>query len=88
MTGRQNLKFTIDAAVSDPDSNLDRVEVKAIRTQNNNTDYSNTISVSGGSAMISDTTSKLAPGKEYRIEATVYDTDGNNNTQSDTQTTG
>lgn len=87
-TGSQNRKFTIDSDGSDPDNNLDRVEIAAVRTGNNKTDYSNTLTVSGGSYSISDTTSKLANKKEYRIDVTVYDTNGNSDTQSVTKTTG
>lgn len=87
-TGSQNRKFNIDADVSDPDSDLDRVEIAVVRTQNGKTEYSNTLTVSGGSDSISDTTSQLGNNKEYRIDVTVYDTNGNSDSQSVTKTTG
>lgn len=87
-TGSDARTFAIDADVSDQDGNLDRVEIAVVGTKNGKTEYSNTLSVSGSSDSISDTTTQLGNRKEYRIEVTVYDTSGASDTETRTRTTG
>lgn len=87
-TGNQNRAFNIQADVSDLDGDLDTVTITATRTQNNNEDYNNTLSVSGSTDSISDTTGQLGNNKEYRIEITVSDKNEASDTESRTQSTG
>lgn len=87
-TGGQNRMFDIQADVSDPDGDLDRVMVTATNTQSTQTDYSNTVTVSGSSDSISDTTAQLPNNTEYRIDVTVYDTNDATDTESQIKTTG
>jgi hypothetical protein len=90
-TGKKNRKFSVDADVSDPtgDGNkLDTVTVEAVRTKQGSTDYSTTIQVSGHSASIGDTTAQLKNKKQYEIVVTVTDTAGNSASASRTRTTG
>jgi len=90
-TGNQNRNFTIDADVSDPAGDgdtLSTVTIDVIETRNGKTKYINQITVSGDSDTILDTTGKLGNGKQYRIEVTVTDDNGDSDTATRTKTTG
>lgn len=83
----------IDANVSDPtteDDSLATVDVVVVRTQNGKPAYENPdITVSGDNDSVSVTTGRL-PGnnEQYRVDVTVYDTNGDSGSASDTETTG
>ncbi len=82
-------RFDVSADVSDPtnDGNdLQDVTVRVIRTQNSKEVYSGTVPVSGDSASITDTTSRLSKNQQYEIRVTVSDTAGNTATKSETKT--
>jgi len=82
---RNGSKFDIDVGASDADGNLDRVEIVATRTKNGKKDYEETIDVSGSSAQVTDTTTRLKKNREYRIEVTVYDGAGASDTETQTK---
>jgi hypothetical protein len=89
-TGNKNQELEITANVSDPTSDgdeLQNVTIEVVRTKNSKVDYSTTIAVSGDNATISDVTEQLKNKKEYRVEVTVYDTDGDSGSANQTQTT-
>lgn len=87
-TGSKNRKFQVEANVSDSDGDLSRVEITAVRTNNGNEDYRNTISVSGSTASVQDTTSQLANKAEYEVRVEVFDSGGRSTLETRRLTTG
>jgi endonuclease YncB( thermonuclease family) len=81
--GDPHAEFDGDWSVSDPDGNLDSLDAVLTDLDDGETEYTDTVSISGGSAS---GTENMQANKEensghtYEFEVTVYDADGNADT--------
>jgi len=87
-TGNNNRYITIDAAVSDPDSDLATVDIRVNQTTSPDPAYeNNNIDVRGGSDSVSDESDKLKNKQTYCVRVTVFDDAGNSDSTVTRQAT-